>query len=464
MPAGTEFGGTVESTKPEYFGQGVKFVTATPDLSHFVLTSSVSLLEGVPSSVGKQSLYIWSEGHIVLASLIPPGSQSSCGGTGPACVPAIEEGFIASVGDYGYERTRNAISADGQRLIYEAVTGHQHALYLSDPARGEAVRLDATQPGAEGGVSEPVYQTASADGSRVFFTDKSRLTEGSTASGAPDLYMCQIVEAAGHLACELRDLSVDHNHGEAANVLGDAIGAAEDGSSVYFVADGALAEGAVHGDCLPGTELPPSQSCNLYRYDVEGEETQLVAVLSGADGHDWDAGSSQDLGGMTSRVSPNGRYLAFMSQRPLTGYDNRDAATGQPDQEVFLYDAAANGGAGELVAPPATRAALARGGSKTPQHSPACWSTVPTSGASRGKTAARPSPPRSPAGPGSTSPTPLPIPLPLRLRPPLLQHRRRPLPGTPTAPRTSMSTSRRGWAAAAKGARASRPVTVAASA
>jgi hypothetical protein len=41
---------------------------------------------------------------------------------------------------------------------------------------------------------------------------------------------------------------------------------------------------------------------------------------------------------MTSRVSPDGRYLAFMSQRPLTGYDNRDARSGVRDQEVFLYD------------------------------------------------------------------------------------------------------------------------------
>jgi hypothetical protein len=38
-----------------------------------------------------------------------------------------------------------------------------------------------------------------------------------------------------------------------------------------------------------------------------------------------------------------------MSQRSLTGYDNRDAASGKPDQEVFLYDAAAAGGEGSLI-------------------------------------------------------------------------------------------------------------------
>ncbi len=53
---------------------------------------------------------------------------------------------------------------------------------------------------------------------------------------------------------------------------------------------------------------------------------------------------------MTSaRVSPNGRYLAFMSDRPLTGYDNHDAVTGEADEEVFLYEAGAEGGRGRLV-------------------------------------------------------------------------------------------------------------------
>jgi hypothetical protein len=42
---------------------------------------------------------------------------------------------------------------------------------------------------------------------------------------------------------------------------------------------------------------------------------------------------------MTARVSPNGRYLAFMSKRSLSGYDNRDASSGALDQEVYEYDA-----------------------------------------------------------------------------------------------------------------------------
>ncbi len=67
----------------------------------------------------------------------------------------------------------------------------------------------------------------------------------------------------------------------------------------------------------------------------------LVAVLSNEDEGDWvnDEGTRGFLGLDTSRVSPNGEYVAFMSELPLTRYDNLDAASGVPDEEVYLYDA-----------------------------------------------------------------------------------------------------------------------------
>jgi len=53
--------------------------------------------------------------------------------------------------------------------------------------------------------------------------------------------------------------------------------------------------------------------------------------------------------GSQARVSPNGRWLAFMSRRELTGYDTQNAVSGLPneeagqqDEEVYLYDAEAN--------------------------------------------------------------------------------------------------------------------------
>jgi hypothetical protein len=59
-----------------------------------------------------------------------------------------------------------------------------------------------------------------------------------------------------------------------------------------------------------------------------------------------------DLGGAVEaplHVSADGTRLAFLSEAPLTGYDNTDQDTGEPDSQVFLYDAGANGGAGSLI-------------------------------------------------------------------------------------------------------------------
>ena len=115
-----------------------------------------------------------------------------------------------------------------------------------------------------------------------------------------------------------------------AEVLGLVAGASEDGSYLYFVGNGELTkgEGAVKGSC--GAAPPALAECNLYElHEVAGEwRTKLVAVLSGEDGPDF----SPALTDLTARVSPDGRRLAFMSHRRLTGYDNRDANSGRPDR------------------------------------------------------------------------------------------------------------------------------------
>jgi DNA-binding beta-propeller fold protein YncE len=349
VPPGSSFGGLEGRSETFEYRSGVEFVAASPDLRHVLLTAPQALTPGFAPGYSlelqRQNLYEWSAGALRLVSQIPAEPDAlTCAAAEPSCLPASETGSTANVGATD-ENVRGAVSADGDRVVFETQQPSTH-LFLRDLQRHETLWLDAAQLGPRnrpGG--NPLFSYATSDGSAVFFTDSARLTAGSTAAeGAPDLYMCSVVEDADHLACDLHDLSAPSAGTEPADVLGTPIGAAADGSSVYFVANGALVPGASPGDC--GNEaIPadgsPTATCNIYRYDTATAARNLVASISGADGGDWGANgpsTGRDLSHLTARVSPDGRWLAFMSRRPLTGYDNRDARSGVRDEEVFLYD------------------------------------------------------------------------------------------------------------------------------
>jgi len=301
---------------------GPSFVGATPDGGDVVLRSNAPLTK----AAGEEQLYEASAtGSLTLVSELPHAG-------GPAFQPAL--GLTDQV-------VRHAVSADGSRVFFSTSnTKAESHLYVRDVRLGETVQVDAVQGGSGLGPAEARFQLASADGSRVFFTDQQKLTEGSGArSNEEDLYECEvIVPPGGKLECKLSDLTPQAG-AEHAGVLGIVPGASEDGGYLYFVADGALVPGAVKGTCTPGDESS-SELCNLY-VSHEGA-LRLVAVLSSEEAQDWAEGLLVDLTGLTSRVSPDGRYLAFMSSRSLTGRDMRDARSGVPVEQVFLYHAPQN--------------------------------------------------------------------------------------------------------------------------
>jgi DNA-binding beta-propeller fold protein YncE len=294
VPPGSKFGGNGEGAG------GVAFVTGTPDMSHIVLQTSenfgpVSLTPGFDGG-----LFEWVAGQLHLVSVLPNGQPVQ--------------------GTLGGNTVRNAISEDGSRLAWS----HEGTLYLRDMVKGETLQV------AEGST----FQAAGEEDSRVFATSEGNLSVFEVTSGKSE-----------PLAGKLTDLTLDANPGESADVRG-VIGASDDGSYVYFVANGVLGDGAERGaksgNCEHNQEFF-QQACNLYevRYDVGTKAwapPTFIAALSGSDRPTW-GGGAEALKQMTSRVSPNGRYLAFMSERSLTGYENRDANSGVPDEEVFLYDA-----------------------------------------------------------------------------------------------------------------------------
>jgi DNA-binding beta-propeller fold protein YncE len=326
VPPGTKFGG-----RPENVTDGASFVGATEDLEHIVLRSEVAL-----TPIGtEQGLYEWNAGQsrskeLELVSLLPESE-----GDLPAESPAL---------GYRSSDIRNAISSDGTRVIWST----SDFLYMRDVDRGETTLLSGDQGGSGSGEFKPVFQMASADGSKVFFTDEQRLTADSSSEyEQPDLYVYEVTSKPGQrISGHLTDLTPVGRAGEPAAVQGMVLGASEDGTRVYFVTGGVL-EGAHNSDGR--TAMEGAENLYLEQYTGAGswEPPKFIATLSRDDG--GQGGWKEQLGGelrrLTARVPPNGEWLAFMSDRPLTGYDNLDAASGSPEEEVFLYDA----GSGVLV-------------------------------------------------------------------------------------------------------------------
>lgn len=143
------------------------------------------------------------------------------------------------------------------------------------------------------------------------------------------------------------DVAGEQSHSIATGVTGLA-GASEDLSRVYFVSTADLGG----GENSLGAE---ARLGNPNLYLREGSAVTFLATL-GADEGTADLGyyvrpsSPADVIPFlrTSRISADGMHLAFTSSESLTGYDNADVESGQPDVEVYLYDADPLGGPGAL--------------------------------------------------------------------------------------------------------------------
>jgi hypothetical protein len=357
---------------PGAFGNKVNFGNATPDGNSAVLYSEAQL---TAQPIGIEALYEWHLGELKLVSVLPEGEG------GPP-----QTAKLGGAGQTPGGVQRHAISDDGSRVVFSAEMSIEEggALYLRDTAKGETIRLDKAQEGAaEPETAHALFQTASQDGSKIFFTDTVPLLPSSTSTagleeeeegvlGYGDLYVCNVVESGGKTGCHLEDLTSKGEEGslEAASVQG-VLGASEDGSFVYFVADGVFGETAGPGKCTPRDEVAREEEaegvlavrhCNLYvvhRGAGGWEAPALIAGLTSEDSPDWHpVVTNGALGRVTSRVSPEGLHVAFMSNSSLTGYDNRAAnpeAGNARAQEVFTYDA----GTG-LVACPSCNPSKAR--------------------------------------------------------------------------------------------------------
>lgn len=312
----------------------------TTDITHLLLQTGAQLL---PSAVKfHPNLYDLDHGTLTLAGRVPAGSAISCDDdAGPACVvPPQGTG----------EGAPSTLSADGSRIFFTATApgqpfGTGRIDVREDGARTTWISASQRTPPDPAGEKPARFLMVTRDESKVLFLSCEKLTDDSTAvsTGANscregfeppqgnDLYSYDVDSG------ELTDLTVDSNASDPrrADVQG-IIGASDDGSYVYFVANGALAPGALPGNCALNSL--PNRACSLYLY--HDGLTKFIARLDRDDQPDWSGGPGTP--GAGARVASDGKAVVFSSTKSFTGYNNTpsDIATcPRGCDEFFRYSA-----------------------------------------------------------------------------------------------------------------------------
>lgn len=246
-------------------------------------------------------------------------------GGAPAAEACVAGGTIPTFPGNNLEvRLGNALSADGSRLYFstERPPNGTGRLYLREDPFAEAPECS--------GEGAPCSYALAAKPAQFW---------GASPSGATAIYSSE-----GKLS--EYDASAKESTKIAAKLAGVA-GISEDATDVYFISEEALTP---PGEESANGEHAEAGKLNLYLHEAAGPGTRFIAALRPADlKNPYGDVASVEPWKRTTKVSPDGQTIAFMSSAPLTGYDNTDLNSGEADAEVYLYRASANGGKGRLL-------------------------------------------------------------------------------------------------------------------
>jgi hypothetical protein len=244
--------------------------------------------EALDGGKKKNNLYESAGGGLRLVNVLPGNAETAPGA-------AFGSGRMLSSGNIRPSDLSHAISADGSRVFWSDEAGQA---YVRE--NGESTRA-IPDPGK--------FLTASDDGSKVLLND-------------------------GHIYDLETEETTDLTEGKAG--FQGIAGQSEDLSHIYFV-DTAVLSGEEEND--HGAKAQAGQN-NLYAWH-EGASAFVATLLPGDNpGGDSDGDWMPSLSQRTAEASPDGRWVAFRSRAPLSGYDNTGCGGNEiePCQEVFLYD------------------------------------------------------------------------------------------------------------------------------
>jgi len=294
---------------------------ATPDCSRVFFHSVYSFLPG------GSKMYEWEDGTLRDAGLRPDDSAAPDAGNG---IVGILKNTVSPEGRLFFNGTSNAGKDSGQAAVFVR--------------KGPTEVVNASQSKTANNSLGAAYETASPDGSSVFFlanyglaaTSSNGPVENCTAgSGKPfnnkacDLYRYDVDSEA------LVDISADTNPSDARGaVVQGVLDVSDDGSVVYFAARGQLIpdQGRTSGQNLVGQGF-----ANIYRWS-EDEGLSYVGSLTHEnigmfipglvgsamihDGEPW-----------VAQTTKTGEYLMFISR------DNIDDTNPTNVAQVYLYTA-----------------------------------------------------------------------------------------------------------------------------
>jgi DNA-binding beta-propeller fold protein YncE len=272
----------------------VKYAGASADFSRIFFEANDALTDATGSApaavdggASKFNLYEWHEGQLSLVN-VAPGNAT----TEPGAELGIE---LLLAGSLQARVLTNAVSNDGRRAFWSSESGQ--VFVRIDGAKTEEI----PDPGK--------FLAASVDGSAVLLDD-------------------------GHLYdLETKSLSdLTEGHGGFEGVLGQS----DNLSRIYFADTAVLTEEENHAG-----EKAEAGKPNLYLWQ-EGQLVFIRTLLPSdnkANSRDWVAPTTE----RTAQASPDGRWLAFLSAKSLTGHNNVGACGAAlavaPCSEAYLFDA-----------------------------------------------------------------------------------------------------------------------------
>jgi hypothetical protein len=233
--------------------------------------------------------------------------------------------------------------------VYARIDGElpdAHTVAISNPSPSEcgggeaasekACREAATKPaGAR-------FIGASSDGSKALFASTQQLTDGASedSHSGDDAFESRCAATTGPNGCNLYEYDLNNPTGHKLIDVsgGDSSGGgprvqgvmalSPDATHTYFVAKGVLT--TVAND--QGEEAKDGAN-NLYMFERDAAhpagQTVFIATLAASDGGEWNEP------GRPANVTPDGRFLVFLSDARLTGDDTSAGGA----QQVFRYDA-----------------------------------------------------------------------------------------------------------------------------